>query len=393
MDKAVFTDIDGTLLNSEHVVEKDDDHDRIAKVLELLNTYQAVDSILRRIDFGALAPGFRKYKYAFYNSEAICLDGKLLPYDAAFCGNTAIEYRGEQVAVWNLAHEKKNDAEILAYCMVHEMYHCFQHENGEIRYSDDFRLLNYPADLENYVCKYQENQLLIEAYRDGDEKALLQFCEIRNERLGKFQNAVLEELKAETCEGMAEYIGLKALRRIDEKKYEEILNRTLERLKNDISLLFDVRRLSYDVGAVFALTLERLGLSVKNDFSGPTVYEQSRITDAAPGFVQEAMAQTVVETSFSAIREAFYRKLEENEQKIQESIAGAKYTPLESDIWGYDPMNMIRFGDLILCSHFVWLKGAGETLNLSGPVTLKMKAGADRAVEGYYVKACSGSGE
>lgn len=107
MDKAVFTDIDGTLLNSEYVVEKDDDHDRIAKVLELLNTYQAADSILRRIDFGALAPGFRKYKYAFYNSEAICLDGKLLPYDAAFCGNTAIEYRGEQVAVWNLAHEKR----------------------------------------------------------------------------------------------------------------------------------------------------------------------------------------------------------------------------------------------------------------------------------------------
>jgi hypothetical protein len=39
-------------------------------------------------------------------------------------------------------------------------------------------------------------------------------------------------------------------------------------------------------------------------------------------------------------------------------------------ICGYDPMNMIKSGNMVLCSHFIMLRkeGGGETLFVKGPL-------------------------
>lgn len=48
-------------------------------------------------------------------------------------------------------------------------------------------------------------------------------------------------------------------------------------------------------------------------------------------------------------------------------------------------MNMLRSGDLIYCSHFVFLKCGDEIKRILSPVVLKVAPGSDRDVIGYYI--------
>jgi hypothetical protein len=51
-------------------------------------------------------------------------------------------------------------------------------------------------------------------------------------------------------------------------------------------------------------------------------------------------------------------------------------------ICGYDPMNMIKIDDMILCSHFVMLKSGSDPVFIQGPVVVNLKKGS-------FNEACS----
>ena len=70
--------------------------------MDLLQSYNAVNAILNTIDFNALFEGFHKYRFALYTSKEIIIDGKIIPYQDGFRGNTSISYEGEYIAIWNL---------------------------------------------------------------------------------------------------------------------------------------------------------------------------------------------------------------------------------------------------------------------------------------------------
>lgn len=70
--------------------------------MNLPAAYRAVDKVLDTLDFNALFAGFHKYKYALCTGSEICLDGKMIPGQDFFRGNTAIEYNGEYLAIWNM---------------------------------------------------------------------------------------------------------------------------------------------------------------------------------------------------------------------------------------------------------------------------------------------------
>lgn len=57
-------------------------------------------------------------------------------------------------------------------------------------------------------------------------------------------------------------------------------------------------------------------------------------------------------------------------------------------ICGYDPMNMIRQGDDILCSHFIMLMddSTKKQLFVKGPVMVKLKAESYNQVIEYYLQ-------
>lgn len=343
--------------------------------MDLMHAYQAVNKILNHINFGDLYPNFKKYKFALYNQNAVCFDGNLMPYDEQFCANTSIEYQGEYIAIWDMDYETDFDAEILASDMIHEMYHCFQYESGESRFPDDLKLLNYPSDLQNYLNKYQENQQLAKAFSGNDKKALKRFFEIRNFRFDKHKEDIKEEFKVETIEGMAEYIGLKALAMINKTKYEQILADYIQKLTNDIPLLFDIRRISYFTGAVFYLTLEKMNRKLNNDFNELTVFEQNILFD---GRFFDSLENPEIQ--------AQYQKIKTNKKtKISKHLESSLYIEYSAKICGYDPMNMFRSGNLIFCSHFIFLQSNDDCIKIDGPVIVRLKENSNDMITGYYI--------
>ena len=341
----------------------------------LQRIYREVDAILEKVDFEQIVPGFRRYRFAVYTDKEICLDGELMPYSEQFMGNTTLLYNGEYIAIWNVGFDPVEDMEQLAASMVHEMFHCHQSTLGEKRYPSDLKLLCYPDDVDNYTKKYNENCALADAYEHGDEGALARFAAIRAARMENYPDMVREELKAETLEGMAEYAGMIALRMIAPEKFERKVQDYLRRLRAENEQQLDIRRISYFVGAVFFLCLERFGKPMRNEIDSElTAYEQNPVTPADELSVQ-----------LCAFIETAYAKLvEDRKRAIDEHIAASSYTPCEAEICGYDPMNMFRLGEHIYCKYIVFLKVGDEVQRHQRTIVLRMKDGSEREITGYY---------
>lgn len=337
--------------------------------------YQRINNILNQINFNELYPNFKKYTFAIYNSKEICLDGKLMPYDEHFIGNTCIRFNDEFVAIWNLDYETEEiDVEILAYCLVHEMFHCFQFEYNEIRFPNDLKLLNYPSDVSNYNNKFYENQALVQAYCQHDKEALKQFYEIRNYRFSQYSDLILEEFKVESVEGMAETIGLRALEIINKNKFETKIQDYINILKNDVALIFNIRRISYYVAVLFNLTLEKFGYSLNNRFDGKTTYEQNILF-----FESKSTTKT---NEF--IHDIYLKELNKKKEIVSNFMNEKQFKSHPASICGYDPMNMFRVDDKVYCSHFIMLNNDFGFNKFEGPILLRLKEQSDFEIIGYY---------
>ena len=344
--------------------------------MDLLQMYNTVNSILDTIDFNALFGGFQKYRFALYNENEIVLDGQVMPGREDFRGNTAKEYEGEYIAIWNVGFDPMEDVERLACCLIHEMFHCHQFTNKETRFPSDFELLNYPDDIDNFTKKYNENRYLADAYEQQNMELFRKFVSIRKERCVKYPDMVRLEWKAETLEGMAEYINLKALKQVDPEKHAADVEGFLAKLREESSLLFDVRRISYYVGALYFLCLEKLGMSVRNDFDSKLI-----------AFEQNPVDTNGVEAglrSYDFIPKQFEELTAEKEAIINEHMEGCTYTECPSFICGYDPMNMFRLGDFVYCKHFVCLNENGMVKTFTSAILLKLEEGSNQMVTGYY---------
>lgn len=344
--------------------------------MDLVKIYNKVDAILETLDFSALFAGFHKYCYAIYNSKEICLDGEILPYQEEFRGNTAIEYNGKYIAIWNMELDPVDDIEEFVYLLVHEMFHCHQRANGEKRYPSDLILLNYPSDIDNFEKKYNENLYLAESYEKHDLKALQKFAHIRNTRMKVYPDMVRQELKVETVEGAAEYVGLKALQRINRKKFTDVINEYLCKLRKQDSLLFDVRRISYYSGVLYYLCCDTNKMIVHNNFAGEqTIYEQNPIAfDDRPVEIKH----------YDFVSNRYAEIIREREKLITEYIEKWEYTACNAFICGYDPMNMFRVGVFIYCKYFICLNINGSVQNINASVILQLDENSDQNIVGYY---------
>lgn len=345
--------------------------------MDLLQSYNTVNEILDTVDFSTLFEGFHRYKLALYTDKEIVIDGNTIPYQDEFRGNTAIAHNGEYIAIWSMALDPVEDEQKLAYCLVHEMFHCHQYANNETRFPSDLEMLSYPDDIENFAKKYTENRYLADACEQHSMEYLRKFACIREGRYEKYPAMVCQEFKVETVEGMAEYIGLKALEQINAEKYRAVVNDYLGKLRAESNLIFDVRRMSYYTGAVFFLCLEQLGFSISNDFrSGKMAYEQNHIDFT--GVTAEALSCDFISRSYPQL-------LKEKKSKIEEHIKRSEYIASDAFICGYDPMNMFRVGDMIYCSSFVLLNENGNVKAINSAAALKLKDGSDQSVVGYYL--------
>ena len=312
--------------------------------------YEKIERYLRLVQYEDICPGFRRCSFALYNRDHVCLRDRIIPWDKRFIGNTSIYFEGDFIAIFQVESPREADAEILAADLVHEMFHAHQQRSGENRYPDDLKLLAYPENMDNYRLKYAENQLLAAAYEEtGGRKAglLAAFRAIRESRRKILGDDLEQELLAEHIEGEAEYAGCRALQSISFGKFKERMERYLSALRTVNQAFFDMRRQAYITGAVYHFVCADCG--------------------------EEPM-------------QSEFWKYQRTRKKQIEAFLEQKPVGKKGDylICGYDPMNMIRSGALVLCTHFVILKSGEKTRFLDGPVLLKLKEGSDREAEDYW---------
>ena len=231
--------------------------------MNLLETYRVLDRYVSSVDFAALWPGFQRIKFAVYDEKECVLDGQKVEKTADFCANTAIEYRGETVAIWQMSGENVDGA-VLASKIIHEMFHGFQTLSGETRYPDELEALrSYRYSAENLSIKLDEGQLtaeLLENYRAEGLSRLLALRALRRERFpGEFDY----EGRVEQIEGSARFVELAALGQLSPEKAGKAWKRLGQTIARPESY-FPVRAACYDVGAaLFRLLMEHTGLDVR----------------------------------------------------------------------------------------------------------------------------------
>ena len=225
--------------------------------MDLQAAFDLVTERLARIDFSALWPGFRPLKFALYDGERCFFDGAFVPKTAEFMANTSIEYRGEQIAVWQL--EGEPDPDRLAASLAHEMFHAFQTISGESRWADErSALLSYRYTPENLSLKLREAELMRRALEQSSRAAYEKLLALRRRRAMDFPAEYDYEARIEQIEGTANLVELEALGQLDPSKGRAGWEKLLERMEDPANYT-PVRAVSYDLGAAFLACIRRFG--------------------------------------------------------------------------------------------------------------------------------------
>lgn len=299
--------------------------------MDLKEAHAEVASRLDRLDFGALLPGFRRYRFALYDGSRVCLGGDCLPVDARFLGNTAIEYEGRQIAIWRLAGPPEN-YDSLAALLAHEMCHAFQVETGAA-FPDEMVGAFYPRNLVNSTGKYRENLLLAELLEEFDPGKWDSLLRLRSARLEAGPAAVGYEIKAEGIEGQAKFVELAALKLLSPGRYGEALAKTARNLR-DTHGVFNTRLCCYDSGAAILTVAAANGLS-------------------APDWTAEAAGEAGL-TSGPDLSVEYRDYYQAVDALVNGALAKAeKMETCGSVLLGFDPYNVRSSGDNLYHPNFI----------------------------------------
>ncbi len=223
--------------------------------MNLRAMFQEVDKRIKRVDFSLLWKGFKPLKFALYNDKECFFDGHYIEKTDQFLANTAINYKGEQIAIWRLG-EKTPDYDVLASKIIHEMFHGFQHENNETRFPNELEALQkYSYSVENLTIKMEENNLihrLIDGFDQASFHALLQ---LRKRRQREHPYEYRYEALIEQIEGAANHVELEALKQLSNDKFDDALAKTKHQII-DANNLIPIRIISYAVGGLLLSVLK-----------------------------------------------------------------------------------------------------------------------------------------
>lgn len=351
--------------------------------------YNQISERLNRINFELIWQGFKRYKFALYTSEKVLLYNKEIPWDNRFVGNTSIYYDEDYIAIWDVEHDFMNnesrDIDILAANIVHEMFHAYQQENSEKRWPNDLVTLKYPDNIENFNLKYEENKLLADAFEQKDLKEkrrlLNNFCSIRQNREALIGTMCKCEYLTETIEGMAEFAGMLALRMLSQAKYKEKVMSYVKLLRDFTTDQLNIRKISYYSGVILLLTAYEMNINFTHSISSESRTVFTIISQfLSPKLPEDLHTYDSIEKAMEEIK-SFHKK--EIEQFLE--VKRIRYNG-DFYISGYDPMNMFRVYNNILCKTFVILtdERTNESITLLGNTLLEMHLESENKVRSYF---------
>lgn len=313
--------------------------------------YKVVKSYLEKVDFSLLWKGFKPLKFALYNDETVFFDGKYVEKTSEFIANTAIEYKGEMIGIWNVMEDI--DPIVLASKMIHEMFHGFQRMNNETRFPDELdALYNYQYSDENLSIKLEENKLLVKLLDNYNVDDFNKLLGLRSYRADKFKYQYKYESLIEQIEGSANNVELNALKQLSNDLYLEKLNS----LKNSIvekSNFLPIRVLCYDIGAMLLEVLKRNNLTFNEGFSKDS-FSMDLIKDVkAVKADTEFSFQEEIKKYFDRAEEIINNAIDKNDVVVEGSY----------NILGVNVYNAIFYNGYIISIYFL-MYGNQEAPNI-----------------------------
>ena len=333
----------------------------------LIDLYAKVCMRLSTLHWEDISPGFHRYPFAIYTSSTVCLEGTLMPWTPEFRGNTSIEYDGQRIAIWDIENDPMDDPDLLTSNLVHEMFHCHQHASGHVDWPDDLMLLSLPASPACDALRAEEHRLLREALLGDLPRAFGEFLRIRARRRSSDPALTREEEKVEALEGAAEFAGLRALTALKPDRYHESLSSVLAWLSADDERFFDRRRMAYFTGTAIRLCLAAQG------------WPTDQLPDAQPSAWPIPPLSEKLCTARQALDAAHRRRM-------SALLLDSRRVPCHAQLTGYDPMNMFRVDDQLICEHFAILTDETGTISLMSPVVLTLAPVSTNLVVAYHIQ-------
>lgn len=226
--------------------------------MKLDELYGQVMQAIAALDFEQIWPGFAPLKFALYDEKACFYDGAYIEKTDAFCANTSIVYRGEQIAIW-----KATDAlpvAVLVSKIVHEMFHGYQLCQGWDCWADEMEALyRYTYSAGNLGLKLHENALLLSLLDRFDRAACMELLSCRKLRSEKYPYEHAYESRVEEIEGTATYVEWRTLKQLD-KQAAAAMEERMRAAMTKPEKMFPIRISSYYTGALTVYMLVNMGL-------------------------------------------------------------------------------------------------------------------------------------
>lgn len=345
--------------------------------MEIMEMYKIIKQKLNLINFGALWRGFSEFKFALYDDAYVYFDGYKIVKDERFIGNTAIEYEGEYIAIWNINNAKSIDINVLVSKIAHEMFHAYQYKMFDLRFPNEVKaILNYEYDPLNLSIKYEEHQALVDLYKNFDINRLYDYINCKAYRKSKFPFQFTYESKIEVIEGMAQYIEMSVLKILDEELFEKYVNNLIDRLLNKKNLI-PVRNICYDSGALilYICALNKINIFHNIGYEERTISEI--LIDLYPNITK---TDIVLDKDMEEVILEYRNKTKEI---IDMKLNKATVEKVDYQLLGFDPFNARRYYDFIYCPYFIGLSIDDKFVPLIGDFVVYVEG--DRVKELYKV--------
>lgn len=318
-------------------------------------THLEISRRIGKVDFGRLHPGFHPFHFALYDEKKVCFGESEIPWDNRFVANTAIDFDNEIIAIWNMKCAV-NNIDIFASVLVHEMLHAYQRESKVTGYPDDLAGAFYPRNLDNFILRFRENQLLAGLVEKFDAPAWTDFKAMRAYRLQHSLEAVNYEIKTENIEGSAQFVELGALKQLSPDLYRRRLDRILAGLRSPAKI-FNARLLSYDTGSIIRIVL------------ADNILNQPDWGQERPATSGDITAQEV-----PGLREEFSKYFGEIDKRVEELLHGGEKLNISGKKLAlFDPYNVRSSGNYLYHPNFIGIAADGDKPEfLTGTYLTKM---------------------
>ncbi|WP_342541399.1 peptide ABC transporter permease [Heyndrickxia sp. FSL K6-6286] len=327
-----------------------------------IDLYQLMDEINTTIT-NRYWEGFKPVAFAIYNEEKVFLFNHpnymskfptfvVLSWDDRFVGDTLILFEDYPTAIVNF--DIISDFAELFSLLIHELFHGYQHLQGEKRFPDEILGITYPLTRENIELRNRERISLYRAVLSNQAEEIIQFFSIREKRKELIGEYFHYETLVETIEGPAWYVEWKAYCDKSRQSDSDYLQKYGKMLIDQTESCLNIRRSCYSSGMFICLLLDKLSpgwhksyfqsnLSLYEFFSRKIQLENnqyikveiSKETDEMIEFVNDQREQEFGQF----IHKPGYHLLIEGSMKVN----------------AFDPMNIVLSGKKVLHRNFIKL--------------------------------------